>query len=63
MPWLKQPAYSEKHLVTNLASKAQIIADNSNPTNPATFALDGNLDSWWEAAPGKTNDHTYTYFA
>jgi len=39
----------------NLASKAQIIADNSNPTNPATLALDGNLDSWWEAAPGKTN--------
>ena len=27
----------------------------SNATNSPALALDGNLDTWWEAAPGKTN--------
>jgi alpha-L-fucosidase len=35
---------------TNLAKGSEVIADNSN----AALALDGNLDTWWEAAPGKT---------
>lgn len=40
---------------TDLAVGGQLIADNSNDKNSASLALDGNLDSWWEAAPGHTN--------
>jgi alpha-L-fucosidase len=40
---------------TNLAKGGKVTADNANATNVPAFALDGNLDSWWEAAPGKTN--------
>ncbi len=40
---------------TDLAAGGKVTADNSNPTNSAALALDGNLDTWWEAAPGKTN--------
>ena len=39
----------------NLAQGGKVTADNSNPTNNASFVLDGGLDTWWEAAPGKTN--------
>ena len=39
---------------TNLAQGAEVTADNANPTNSAPLALDGNLDTWWEAAPGST---------
>jgi alpha-L-fucosidase len=39
----------------NLASGAKLAADSSNPTNSPSLALDGNLDTWWEAAPGKTS--------
>jgi alpha-L-fucosidase len=38
----------------NLASGATLTADSSNSTNSPSLALDGNLDTWWEAAPGKT---------
>lgn len=41
--------------VTNLAANATITADTANPTNPPSAVLDGNLDTWWEAAPGQTN--------
>jgi alpha-L-fucosidase len=37
---------------TNLVADAEITADNSNPANGPAQALDGNLDTWWEAAPG-----------
>jgi alpha-L-fucosidase len=39
----------------NLAAGGKVTADTSGATNGAAFALDGNLDTWWEAAPGKTN--------
>ena len=37
---------------TNLASGGKLTADNSNAANRPSLALDGNLDTWWEAAPG-----------
>lgn len=40
---------------TNLAVGGQLSVDNSNPSNSASLALDDNLDTWWEAAPGRTN--------
>jgi alpha-L-fucosidase len=40
---------------SNLATGAKLAADTANPTNGAQLALDGNLDTWWEAAQGKTN--------
>jgi alpha-L-fucosidase len=40
---------------TDLAAGGKLTADYANATNGAALALDGNLDSWWEAAPGKTN--------
>jgi alpha-L-fucosidase len=40
---------------TDLAAGGKLAADNSNATNSPSLALDGNLDTWWEAAPGKTN--------
>ncbi len=40
---------------TNLAAGGKVTADTSNAANAAALALDGNLDTWWEAAPGQTN--------
>jgi len=40
---------------TNLAEGATVTVDSSNPTNNPSLILDGDLDTWWEAAPGKTN--------
>ena len=40
---------------TNLAAGGKVTADTSNATNSPSLALDGNLDTWWEAAPGQTN--------
>jgi len=40
---------------TNLAAGGKVTADNSNETNSSSLALDENLDTWWEAAPGNTN--------
>jgi alpha-L-fucosidase len=40
---------------TDLARDGKLSADHANATNGAALALDGNLDTWWEAAPGKTN--------
>jgi len=40
---------------TDLAKGGKVTADTSNATNSAAIALDGNLDTWWEAAPGQTN--------
>lgn len=39
----------------NLAAGATVTASNSNETNGPMLALDGNLDTWWEAEPGQTN--------
>jgi alpha-L-fucosidase len=36
----------------NLAAGATLTADNSNPAHRPPLALDSNLDTWWEAAPG-----------
>jgi alpha-L-fucosidase len=41
--------------VTDLTKGGEVTADNSNATNGAALALDGNLDTWWEAAPGETD--------
>jgi alpha-L-fucosidase len=40
---------------TDLAAGGKVTADTSNATNAPALALDGNLDTWWEAAPGRTN--------
>lgn len=39
---------------TDLAAGGKIAADTSNTANGSALALDGNLDTWWEAAPGNT---------
>jgi alpha-L-fucosidase len=39
----------------DLAAGGKLTADNSSDSHDASLALDGNLDTWWEAAPGKTN--------
>jgi alpha-L-fucosidase len=39
---------------TNLAAGGKLTADTSNSANSPSLALDGNLDTWWEAAPGNT---------
>lgn len=38
----------------NLADGAKLTADTSNPDKSPSLALDNNLDTWWEAAPGQT---------
>jgi len=38
---------------TNLAAGGKLTADNSNDSHGPSLALDGNLDTWWEAAPGQ----------
>jgi len=40
---------------TDLAAGGTLAADASNPAHNPSLALDGNLDTWWEAAPGQTN--------
>jgi alpha-L-fucosidase len=40
---------------TDLAAGGQASADTANAANSPALALDGNLDTWWEAAPGQTN--------
>jgi len=39
---------------TNLAAGARASADHAAPRHAAGAALDGNLDTWWEAASGRT---------
>jgi alpha-L-fucosidase len=38
----------------NLAVGGKLTADNSNTDHNPSLALDDNLDTWWEAAPGQT---------
>jgi alpha-L-fucosidase len=40
---------------TDFAQGGKLTADTVNGRNRAALALDGKLDTWWEAAPGKTN--------
>ena len=40
---------------TDLAVGGKLTADNSNDGHGPSLALDGDLDTWWEAAPGHTN--------
>jgi alpha-L-fucosidase len=40
---------------TDLAAGGKVTADTANSANSPALALDGNLDTWWEAAPGQTN--------
>jgi alpha-L-fucosidase len=42
-------------IATDLAAGGKLAADNSNDSHGPSLALDGNLDTWWEAAPGHTN--------
>jgi alpha-L-fucosidase len=39
----------------DLAAGGKLTADSSSGAHDASLALDGNLDTWWEAAPGQTN--------
>lgn len=38
----------------DLATGAKFTADSSHPTRSPALAHDGNLDTWWEAASGRT---------
>jgi alpha-L-fucosidase len=38
----------------DLAAEAKFTADSSNPANSPALAHDGDLDTWWEAAAGRT---------
>jgi alpha-L-fucosidase len=38
----------------NLADGGKVSADSSCPGQGPSSVLDGNLDTWWEAAPGRT---------
>ena len=38
----------------DLAAGGALTADSTNDDNKASNALDGNLDTWWEPATGKT---------
>ncbi len=38
----------------DMAAGAVLTADSSNPSHQPSHALDGNLDTWWEAAPGQS---------
>ena len=37
----------------NLAADGKLAADSSDPAHKPERALDGDLDTWWEAAPGQ----------
>jgi alpha-L-fucosidase len=43
----------------NLARGARVTADHAAPRHGAPAVLDGSLDTWWEAAPGR-GDGTLT---
>lgn len=38
----------------DLAAGAQLSADSSGASHAASLMKDGNLDTWWEAAPGQS---------
>ncbi len=38
----------------DLGAGATFAADTANPAHSASLAADGDLDTWWEAAPGRT---------
>jgi alpha-L-fucosidase len=40
--------------VTNLAAGGSLTADTAGDAHGPALALDGDLDTWWEAAPGHT---------
>ncbi len=40
---------------TDLAAGGKLTADTSDKAHKPSNALDRDLDTWWEAAPGKTN--------
>jgi alpha-L-fucosidase len=40
---------------TDLAKGGKVTADTVNPMSKPSLILDDNLDTWWEAASGKTN--------
>ena len=44
----------DKTFARDLAAGARLTADSSNPTHKPSLALDGNLDTWWEAAAGQS---------
>jgi alpha-L-fucosidase len=39
----------------NLARGAKVAVDHAAPRHGPAAVLDGNLDTWWEAAPGRTD--------
>lgn len=44
----------QETFATNLAAGGKLTADSSAPARRPSRALDGNLDTWWEAAAGMT---------
>lgn len=51
----KMSAVIKDTFANDLAAGGKLTADNTNPANDPSLAHDGNLDTWWEAAPGHTN--------
>ena len=51
----KMSAVIKDTFAIDLAAGGKLTADNSNDAHAPSLALDGNLDTWWEAAPGQTN--------
>ncbi len=51
----KMSAIIKDTFATNLATGGKLVADNSDKSHKPSNALDRNLDTWWEAAPGCTN--------
>ncbi|MGH7993811.1 MAG: discoidin domain-containing protein, partial [Limisphaerales bacterium] len=53
---LKQTAQIiNETFATDPAAGAKLTADSAADAHDASLAIDGNLDTWWESAPGKTN--------
>ena len=50
----KMAAVIKDTFAADLAAGGKLAADNSDDSFPPSQALDGNLDTWWEAAPGHT---------
>jgi alpha-L-fucosidase len=44
----------DKTFARDLAAGARLTADSANPAHRPSLALDGNLDTWWEAAAGQS---------
>ncbi|MBC8137177.1 MAG: alpha-L-fucosidase, partial [Fibrella sp.] len=54
MPLRQMTQVVDQTFAQDLSAGGTLTADSAEPGHSATFALDKNLDSWWEAAAGQT---------